>query len=56
MLEAVAKNILVRVSREYDIPILTFSLSENLSETMIDTRLSAFVDLLQKRMDKKRSE
>lgn len=56
MLEAVAKNILVRVSREYDIPILTFSLSENLSEMMIDTRLSAFVDLLQKRREKKRSE
>jgi predicted nucleotide-binding protein (sugar kinase/HSP70/actin superfamily) len=56
MLEAVAKNILVRVSREYDIPILTFSLSENLSETMIDTRLSAFVDLLQRRREKKGSE
>jgi predicted nucleotide-binding protein (sugar kinase/HSP70/actin superfamily) len=56
MLEAVAKNILVRVSQEYDIPILTFSLSENLSETMIDTRLSAFVDLLQKRREKKRSK
>ena len=54
MLEAVAKNILVRVSQEYDLPILTFSLSENLSETMIDTRLSAFVDLLQKRREKKR--
>jgi predicted nucleotide-binding protein (sugar kinase/HSP70/actin superfamily) len=53
MLEAVAKNILVRVSQEHDIPILTFSLSENLSETMIDTRLSAFVDLLQKRRGRK---
>ena len=49
MLEAVAKNILVRVSQEFDIPVLTFSLSEHLSETMIDTRLSAFVDLLQER-------
>ncbi len=54
MLEAVAKNILVKVSREYDLPILTFSLSENLSETMIDTRLSAFVDLLQKRRERSR--
>lgn len=52
MLEAVAKNILVRVSREHDLPVLTFSLSENLSETIIDTRLSAFVDLLQKRRGK----
>jgi hypothetical protein len=51
----VAKNILVRVSREYDLPILTFSLSENLSETMIDTRLGAFVDLLQKRRERKRN-
>ena len=55
MLEAVAKNILVRVSREYDLPILTFSLSESLSETMIDTRLGAFVDLLQKRRERSRS-
>ena len=56
MLEAVAKNILVRVSREYDIPVLTFSLSESLSETMIETRLSAFVDLLQRRRERKRNE
>lgn len=54
MLEAVAKNILVRVSREHDIPILTFSLDENLSETMVMTRLSAFVDLLQKRRERKK--
>jgi predicted nucleotide-binding protein (sugar kinase/HSP70/actin superfamily) len=53
MLEAVAKNILVRVSQEHEIPILTFSLSENLAETMITTRLSAFVDLLQKRRERK---
>jgi len=53
MLEAVAKNILVRVSQEQDIPVLTFSLNENLSETMITTRLSAFVDLLQKRRERK---
>jgi predicted nucleotide-binding protein (sugar kinase/HSP70/actin superfamily) len=56
MLEAVAKNILVRVSQEHDIPVLTFSFNENLPETMIDTRLSAFVDLLQKRRGKKGSE
>ncbi|MEW6377907.1 MAG: CoA protein activase [Thermodesulfobacteriota bacterium] len=53
MLEAVAKNILVRVSREHEIPVLTFSLNENLSETMITTRLSAFVDLLQKQRERK---
>lgn len=55
MLEAVAKNILVRVSREHNIPILTFSLDENLSETTITTRLSAFVDLLQKRRERSKS-
>ena len=55
MLEAVAKNIMVRVSREHDIPILTFSLDENLSETMITTRLGAFVDLLQKQKERKRN-
>ncbi len=54
MLEAVAKNILVKVSREHDIPILTFSLDENLSETMVMTRLGAFVDLLQKRRERKK--
>jgi len=56
MLEAVAKNILVRVSQEHDIPVLTFSLNENLSETMISTRLSAFVDLLQKGRERKRNK
>lgn len=55
MLEAVAKNILTRVSREHDIPVLAFSLDENLSETMITTRLGAFVDLLQKQRERKRS-
>jgi len=54
MLEAVAKNILVRVSEEYDIPILTLSLSENLSETLIETRLSAFIDLLYMRRGRNR--
>lgn len=53
MLEAVAKNILVRVSQEHDIPVLTFSFNENLSETTVDTRLSAFVDVLQKRREKR---
>ncbi len=46
ILESVAKNILRTVSKDYDIPILTFSLTENLSETTINTRLSAFVDLI----------
>lgn len=55
ILESVAKNILRTVSRDYDIPILTFSLTENLSETTITTRLSAFVDLiLRKRKGKGR--
>ncbi len=49
MLESVAKNILRTVSKDYDIPILAFSLTENLSETTITTRLSAFVDLIQRR-------
>jgi predicted nucleotide-binding protein (sugar kinase/HSP70/actin superfamily) len=52
MLEAVAKHILVRVSKEYDLPILTFSFDENLSETMVTTRLSAFIDLLQRRRER----
>jgi len=49
MLESVAKNILRIVSKDYDMPILTFSLAENLSETTITTRLSAFVDLIQRK-------
>lgn len=55
MLEAVAKNILIRVGREHNIPILNFSLDENLSETMVMTRLSAFVDLLEKRRERRES-
>ena len=49
MLESVAKNILRTVSKDYDMPILPFSLAENLSETAIMTRLSAFVDLIQRK-------
>lgn len=53
MLEAVAKGVLLRVSQEHDIPVLTLALDENLNETMIATRLEAFVDLLRKRRERK---
>ncbi len=49
MLESVANSILRMVSKDHDIPVLTFSLAENLSETTIMTRLSAFVDLIHRR-------
>lgn len=52
MLEGLAKSILIRVGQEHDLPILIFLLDENLSETMVVSRLAAFVDLLQKRREK----
>jgi predicted nucleotide-binding protein (sugar kinase/HSP70/actin superfamily) len=55
ILESVAKDILRIVSRDYDIPILSFSITENLSETTIMTRLSAFVDLIQRKRKGKKN-
>jgi predicted nucleotide-binding protein (sugar kinase/HSP70/actin superfamily) len=53
--EIVARSILPRVSREKDIPVLTFFLDEQTSKAGVETRLEAFIDLLEKRREKKRS-
>jgi predicted nucleotide-binding protein (sugar kinase/HSP70/actin superfamily) len=44
--EIVAKPILGRVTRDYDIPVLTVFLDEQTGKAGLQTRLEAFVDLL----------
>jgi len=51
--EIVAKSILTKVSREYDIPVLTFFLDEQTGKAGMQTRLEAFVDLLLRKKEKK---
>lgn len=52
--EIVARSILPRVSQELDIPVLTFFLDEQTSKAGVETRLEAFIDLLEKRRERKR--
>ncbi len=52
--EIVARSILPRVSRDLDIPVLTFFLDEQTSKAGVETRLEAFIDLLEMRREKKR--
>ncbi len=47
--EVVAMNILPKVSREHNIPILTFIFDEQTGRAGMKTRLEAFVDLLYRR-------
>lgn len=54
--EIVAKSILPRVSREMDIPVLTLFIDEQTGKAGVQTRLEAFVDLLEERRRKKREE
>lgn len=54
MPEIVAQSILPKVSRHYDMPVLTFILDEHTGETGMVTRLEAFVDLLVRRREKTR--
>jgi len=51
--EIVARSILPRVSKELDIPVLTFFLDEQTSKAGVETRLEAFIDLLEKRRERK---
>jgi predicted nucleotide-binding protein (sugar kinase/HSP70/actin superfamily) len=50
--EIVSRTILPRVSRDYDIPVLTFFLDEQTGKAGMSTRLEAFADLMRR---KKRS-
>lgn len=47
--EIVARTILPRVARDYDIPVLSFFLDEQTGKEGMTTRLEAFVDLLRYR-------
>ncbi len=49
MPEIVAQSILPKVSRDYNMPVLTFILDEHTAEAGMMTRLEAFVDLLARR-------
>ncbi|MCL6561029.1 MAG: CoA protein activase, partial [Firmicutes bacterium] len=47
--EIVARTILNRVSKDYDIPVLTFFLDEQTGKAGMTTRLEAFADLLRRK-------
>jgi predicted nucleotide-binding protein (sugar kinase/HSP70/actin superfamily) len=49
--EIVAKSILPAMSRDLDIPVLTFNVDEHTGEAGVSTRLEAFSDLLSQRRD-----
>lgn len=53
MPEIVAQSILVKVSKDLDIPVLHLTLDEHSGEAGLQTRLEAFVDLLQWRRRQK---
>jgi len=47
--EIVAKSLVPRLSREYEIPVLTLFIDEQTGATGVQTRLEAFVDLMEQR-------
>lgn len=47
--EIVARTILPKVSRDYDIPVLTFFLDEQTGKAGMTTRLEAFTDLMRRK-------
>jgi predicted nucleotide-binding protein (sugar kinase/HSP70/actin superfamily) len=49
--EIVAKSIIPSISRDLDIPVLTLFIDEQTGKAGVQTRLEAFVDLLQKKRD-----
>lgn len=49
MPEIVAQNILVRLSQKFDIPVLTFILTDQTGEAGYETRVEAFLDILKER-------
>jgi len=49
MPELVAQTILAKVQRDLDIPILTLIFDEHTAQGGIDTRIEAFIDLLERR-------
>ena len=53
MPEIVAQNILPKVSREEDIPILSLVLDEQTGKAGYITRIEAFIDLIKRKRMKK---
>lgn len=53
--EIVARTILPRVSRDWNIPVLTFFLDEQTAKAGMTTRLEAFVDLLKRKKEGRRA-
>jgi len=49
MPELVAQTILAKVQRDLDVPILTLIFDEHTAQGAIDTRIEAFIDLLERR-------
>lgn len=49
--EIVARTILSKVSKDHNIPVLTFFLDEQTGKTGMATRLEAFVDLIRKKKE-----
>jgi predicted nucleotide-binding protein (sugar kinase/HSP70/actin superfamily) len=49
--EIAALNVLPRVSRDYNLPVMSFILDEQSGQAGMRTRLEAFVDLLQRRRE-----
>jgi predicted nucleotide-binding protein (sugar kinase/HSP70/actin superfamily) len=56
MPEIISRSILPQVSREHDMPVLSLVLDEHTGEAGIQTRLEAFVDLLERKRKGVRSE
>lgn len=50
--EIVAKSLMPHLSREYNIPVLTLFIDEQTGRTGAETRLEAFVDLMEQRREK----
>ena len=49
MPEIVSQNILTKVSREEDIPVMTLVLDEQTGKTGYQTRIEAFIDLVKRK-------
>ncbi len=49
MPEIVAQNIMVRLSQEMDLPVLTFIITDQTGEAGFETRVEAFLDILRDR-------
>jgi predicted nucleotide-binding protein (sugar kinase/HSP70/actin superfamily) len=53
MPELVAQTILMKVQKDLDIPILTLIIDEHTAPGGVETRLEAFIDLLERRRSRR---